>query len=130
MKVLLDTNVILDVALERQPFFLQSEEVLSLAEDGMSEAFISASTFSDLYYVIRKQKGRLLAFNFVDSVAQVYQIATVDQAVISLALTLGFLDFEDAIQCATAIVNQLDAIVTRDTQDLHSRRFRFLHHLH
>lgn len=117
MKILLDTNVILDVALERQPFFSQSEEVLSLAENGAFEAFISASTFSDLYYIIRKQKSRSLAFNFVDSVAQAYQIATVDRAVISLALTLGFQDFEDAIQCATAIVNQLDAIVTRDAQD-------------
>jgi predicted nucleic acid-binding protein len=117
VKILLDTNVILDVALERQPLFSKSEEVLSLAENGAFEAFISASTFSDLYYVIRKQKGRSLAFNFVDSIAEVYQIASVDRAVISLALTLGFQDFEDGIQCATASVNQLDAIVTRNAED-------------
>ncbi|MER3434087.1 MAG: PIN domain nuclease [Leptolyngbya sp. ERB_1_1] len=117
MKILLDTNVVLDVALERSPFFPQAEEVFALAENGAFEALISASTFSDLYYVIRKQKGRSLALDFVENLAQAFQIATVDRAVISLAFTLGFPDFEDAIQCATAIENQLDGIVTRDTQD-------------
>ncbi|MBW4523679.1 MAG: PIN domain-containing protein [Phormidium tanganyikae FI6-MK23] len=97
--------------------FPTSEEVFALAENGAFEAFISASTFSDLYYVIRKQKGRSLALDFVESIAQAFQIATVDRAVISLAFTLGFADFEDAIQCAAVIEKQLDGIVTRDTQD-------------
>ncbi|MEP0981829.1 PIN domain-containing protein [Leptolyngbya sp. FACHB-17] len=78
---------------------------------------MSASTFSDLYYVIRKQKGRSMALDFLENIAQAFQIATVDRAVISLAFTLGFADFEDAIQCATVVRNQLDGIVTRDTQD-------------
>jgi predicted nucleic acid-binding protein len=116
VKVLLDTNVLLDAALERHPFFLQSDEILLQAETEAFEAFISASTFSDLYYIIRKQKGHTPAFEFVHRAAQIYQIATVDTEVISLALRLEFSDFEDAIQCATASVNQLDAIVTRDIQ--------------
>lgn len=57
MKVLLDTNIILDVALERQPHFEASEQILAFAEQGQITGYISASTFGDLYYVIRKNKG-------------------------------------------------------------------------
>lgn len=117
MRILLDTNVILDVALQRSPFCDPAEEVFVLAENAVFEGFVSASTFSDLYYTVRRQKGRSLAPDFVESIAQTFQIATVDRAVISLAFTLGFPNFEDAIQCATAIEHQLDGIITRDTED-------------
>ncbi|GBL11309.1 hypothetical protein MSj_02812 [Microcystis aeruginosa Sj] len=58
MKVLIDTNIIIDIALERQPYFTNSETVLAFFEQGQIEGYISASTISDLYYLIRKQKGR------------------------------------------------------------------------
>ena len=117
MKVLLDTNVIVDVALERQPYFSDSETVLSFVELGQMEGYNSASTFSDLYYIIRKEKGRNLALEFLREIATFCQVATVDRAVISIALTANFRDFEDAIQHSTAVVNHLDAIVTRNPQD-------------
>lgn len=117
MKVLLDTNVIVDVALERQPYFSDSETVLSFVETGQMEGYISASTFSDLYYIIRKEKGRNLALEFLREIATFCQVATVDGAIISIALTANFRDFEDAIQHSTAVVNHLDAIVTRNPQD-------------
>lgn len=59
MKVLLDTNIIVDNALERQPFWETSEQVLLLVEQGQVEGYISASTFGDLYYIIRKARGRV-----------------------------------------------------------------------
>ncbi|GAX40066.1 PilT protein domain protein [Tolypothrix sp. NIES-4075] len=65
MKVLLDTNVIVNVALERQPYFEDSEAVLLFAEQGQVEGYISASTFSDLYYIIRREKGRDLTLEFL-----------------------------------------------------------------
>ena len=117
MKVLLDTNVIVDVALERQPYFSDSETVLSFVELGQMEGYISASTFSDFYYIIRKEKGRNLALEFLREIATFCQVATVDRAVISIALTANFRDFEDAIQHSTAVVNHSDAIVTRNPQD-------------
>lgn len=117
MKVLLDTNVILDVPLERHLFYSESVQVLSLVHQRRIEGYISASTFSDLYYIIRKDKGRKSALDFLRRTATFCQIATVDRAVISMALTTNFRDFEDAIQYSTAVVNQLDAIVTRNPQD-------------
>jgi predicted nucleic acid-binding protein len=117
VKVLLDTNVILDVPLERHPFYSESVQVLSLVYQRQIEGYISASTFSDLYYIIRKDKGRESALDFLRRTATFCQIATVDRAIISMALTTNFRDFEDAIQYATAVINQLDAIVTRNPQD-------------
>ena len=58
MKVLLDTNIIVDNALERQPFLEASEQVLLLIEQGQVEGYVSASTFGDLYYIIRRVRGR------------------------------------------------------------------------
>ena len=54
----LGTNIIIDNALEREPFWNASEQVLSLIEKGTIAGYISASTFSDLYYIIRKARGR------------------------------------------------------------------------
>ncbi len=54
MKILLDTNILLDVALERQPYFEASEQILFFAEPGQIAGYISASTFGDFYYIIRK----------------------------------------------------------------------------
>lgn len=117
MKVLLDTNIIIDVALERDPFVGDSEQILSFVEEGRIEGYISASTFSDLYYIIRKDKGRELTLEFLRSISSFCRVATVDESVISRALTLNFRDFEDAIQYSTAVANKLDAIITRDPTD-------------
>jgi predicted nucleic acid-binding protein len=117
VKVLLDTNIILDVALERQPFFGASEQILAFAEQGQVEGYVSASTFGDLYYVIRKNKGRESALDFLRNISRFCQVATVDQSAISMALATNFSDFEDAIQYSTAVINHLDTIVTRNSQD-------------
>ncbi|BAY47342.1 PilT domain-containing protein [Scytonema sp. HK-05] len=117
MKVLLDTNIILDFALERHPFYSNSVQVLSLIYQKQIEGYISASTFSDLYYIIRKDKGRASALSLLKGIVTFCQVATVDQAVISMALTSNFKDFEDAIQYSTAVLNRLDAIITRNPVD-------------
>ncbi|MBH8571884.1 PIN domain-containing protein [Nostocaceae cyanobacterium CENA369] len=117
MKVLLDSNVILDVGLERQPFFGNSDTVVSFVEEGQIEGYICASAFSDLYYIIRKEKGRNLALEFLREIVTFCRIATVDSTAINMALNLNFRDFEDAIQYSSAVLNHLDAIITRNPGD-------------
>jgi predicted nucleic acid-binding protein len=117
VKILLDTNIIIDNALEREPFWNASEQVLSLIEQGKIAGYISASTFSDLYYIIRKARGRDWTLTYLSQLVTFCQIATVNQAVITMAFTTNFKDFEDAIQYSTAVVNQLDVIITRNPQD-------------
>ena len=83
MKVLLDTNIVIDVALERQQYFEASEQILSLVEQGKIEGYISASTFSDVYYIIRKDKGRKSALDFLKKISIFCRVATVNENVTS-----------------------------------------------
>ncbi|MEZ2227234.1 type II toxin-antitoxin system VapC family toxin [Microcoleus sp.] len=117
MKVLIDTNIIVDVALDREPFFAESDRILTFVEEAQIQGYISASTFSDLYYIIRRDKGRDWSLDFLRQLATFCQVATVDNSVISMALASNFKDFEDAIQYSTAVINQIDAIVTRNPRD-------------
>ena len=68
MKVLLDTNIIVDVALGRQPYFEASEKILLLVEQEQVVGYISASTFSDLYYIIRRGRGREWTLDFLTQI--------------------------------------------------------------
>jgi predicted nucleic acid-binding protein len=117
LKILIDTNIIVDVALERHPFYPESQRILSLAYQQQIEGYISASTVSDLYYIIRKVKGRSLTLEFLQSILTFCSVAPVDRAVITTAFAANFKDFEDAIQYSTAVASQMDAIVTRNPSD-------------
>jgi predicted nucleic acid-binding protein len=117
VKVLLDTNIIVDIALERQPFFANSETVLSFVEERQIEGYISASSFGDLYYIIRREKGRDLTLELLRGIVTFCQVATVDSTAINMAFTRNFKDFEDAIQYSVTVVNNLDAIITRNPRD-------------
>lgn len=117
MKILLDTNIIVDDALEREPFLEASEQVLVLVEQGQLEGYISASTFSDLYYIIRRARGREWTLTYLRQLVNFCRVATVDSTAINMALNLNFRDFEDAIQYSTAALNHLDAIITRNPRD-------------
>ena len=126
MKVLIDTNIIMDVALQRQPFFAASNLVLSLIQQKQVEGYVSASTFGDLYYLIRKDQGRELALDFLSRLATICKVANVNETAIKMALTANFRDFEDAIQYSTAVINQLEAIITRNPQDYPNVTIRIL----
>lgn len=117
MKVLIDTNIIVDVALDREPFFAESDRILRFVEEGKIQGYASASTFSDLYYIIRRDKGRDWTLDFLRQLATFCQVAAVDDSIISMALACNFKDFEDAIQYSTAVINRVDAIVTRNPRD-------------
>ena len=121
MKALIDTNIFLDVALQRRPFLVESDLVLSFIEDEELLGYISASTISDFYYIARRGIGRTASLNFLEGLLSFCQVAMVDRVVIDGAIALtsksGFKDFEDAILNCTAIANGLDTIVTRNVKD-------------
>ena len=117
MRVLLDTNVVLDFVIERQPFFIEADEIFVRLENNKFEGFVSAITPINVFYVTRKEKGKDVAFQAVADLFKVVEIARNDKLVFQNALSLNFNDYEDAVQCACAVAGNLDAIVTRDTKD-------------
>jgi len=93
VRILLDTNVIVDVALERLPHFEASQQVLLLVVQGEIEGYISASTFSDIYYIVRRGRGREWTRDFLTWLVTYSQIATVNHAAIEMALNVDVTDW-------------------------------------
>ncbi len=117
MKVLVDTNIFLDVALERQPHLADSEQVLLFVEDNIITGYLSASSFTDLYYIIQKIRGKSWTMDFLQRVYGLCQMVSVDAHIIKKALDVQFRDFEDGVQYSVAYNNNIDVIVTRNPQD-------------
>jgi len=117
MKILIDANIALDVLLERQPFCSAGTRVLGLSKGGI-ELFLSASTITDIYYIIRRErKSKEIATALVKNILAIIDIAAVTGNTIRRAIALEWNDFEDAVQYATGENIAVDYIVTRNTSD-------------
>lgn len=114
MRVLIDTNVVLDLLQEREPFVENAASLFERIDAGEIEGFITATTITNIYYIIRKAAGKVVAQVAISQILSDLNICAVDLNVLEQALTLNFEDFEDAVQYACAVVHNLDAIVTRD----------------
>lgn len=117
MKVLIDTNVVLDLLLEREPFVETAIALFEQIERGKLAGYIAATTITNIFYIIRKTEGREVALAAIKQLLIGLQFCAVDRQTVETALSLGLKDFEDSIQLACATLNQLDAIVTRDPKD-------------
>jgi predicted nucleic acid-binding protein len=112
--ILLDTNVILDVLLDRQPHAPASAAVWSLIEKRQAEGYVSSHAITTIHYLLRKELGNTKAKRTIAQILQVFRVASVDSAVIEEALSLTFADFEDAVAAAAARQAGCDALVTRN----------------
>ena len=117
MRVLLDTDVILDVFLKREPFAEAAAELWRANEQGLYEGYVSAITPVNLFYVARRIKDVTVAHTAVTELLAAFHVCPIDQLTLQSALALPFQDYEDAVQHMSAASSQLDAIVTRDAQD-------------
>lgn len=117
MKIQIDTNIIIDYALIRQPFYDDADVIFSLIEQKKLEAYVSATTFTDIFYILKKPRGKEWTLIFLQQLLTICQISTVDEGIIKQALLKHYKDFEDDVQYHTALSNNLDAIVTRNPTD-------------
>lgn len=113
-KALLDTNVILDVLLDRQPQANRSVAVWSIIETGKAQGMLAAHALTTIHYLIRRELGTARAKRTISAVLSVLGVAAVDARVIQLALELPSTDFEDAVTAAAAQLAGCDYVVTRD----------------
>lgn len=117
MKLLLDTNVILDIALNREPFVHDAVQLIQVATSKNIAFYVSATTITDLYYIIRRSTGKESALGFIKDLLEYVHIAGVDQHTVMQALEAGMSDFEDAIQVYSAKQIDATAIITRNISD-------------
>jgi predicted nucleic acid-binding protein len=117
-KIFLDTDVALDHLADRQPFSEYAHRLLALSETGEITLCLSALSFSNRYYLLRKQKGHRDALSLLGKLKRLVRVSAVTDAEIQCALTSGFTDFEDAIQhFAARAEGGISAIITRNKAD-------------
>jgi len=124
MRVLIDTNIILDFVLARQPFYPEANEILFHLKNQKFDGYVSPITPINVFYVTRKEKDTDTAFIAVEELLNLSEIAISGRQVVQDALSLGFSDYEDAVQCSAAMAENLDGIVTRDTKDFNNSPIR------
>lgn len=117
MRVLLDTNVVLDFILKRSPFNVESKEIFVHAAQRQIEIFVSPITPINAFYTTRKEKGKDVAFQSIEKLLKIVRLTKSDNQIYQNALSLGFNDYEDAVQHECALADNLDTIVTRNTKD-------------
>ncbi|MDQ3219848.1 MAG: PIN domain-containing protein [Acidobacteriota bacterium] len=117
MKVLLDNDIVLDFLLKRKKFFDDADEIFVRLQNLEFDGYIAAITPINAFYTCRKEIGKGSAFEAVGELLGLVEVCPVGKDVLQRAFSLDFSDFEDAVQCASAMAESLDAIVTRNTKD-------------
>ena len=117
MKILFDTNIILDVLLNRTPFVDLSANLVSSVENRTIEGYLCATTITTLDYLISKARSREIAKIEIQKILTLFQIADVNSKVLSLSINSNFTDFEDAVQYFSGQCSGVKGIVTRNAKD-------------
>ena len=113
-KIYIDTNILLDVFLNREPFADASAAVFADCESGKIKGVVSAISLNNLHYILSRHIGKSKALEAVRIVLNVFTIVPLDEKILHLAADLSHKDFEDAIQLQSAIQAGVNCIITRD----------------
>jgi predicted nucleic acid-binding protein len=117
VRVLIDTNIVLDFLLQREPFFQDAELLFQEIDAGQVIGYVTATTLTDIFYISRKHtRSTEQARQAVSETLTAMVICPVDRAVLESAFNSGLVDFEDAVQIFSAVSQGLDAILTRDNK--------------
>jgi predicted nucleic acid-binding protein len=125
-RILLDTNIVLDVLLDRRGHAEASTRVWAAIENGRAEGVLAAHAVTTIHYLVQKELGATHAKRVVSAVLRVLRIASVDSAIMQEALQLPFADFEDAVTATAARAAGCRFIVTRDPKGFRESSVRAL----
>ncbi|MCY4528030.1 MAG: PIN domain-containing protein [Chloroflexi bacterium] len=115
--ILLDTDVLIDIALDRRPHSEPASELLDLLERGLQSAYIAWHTVSNFYYLVASSRGGENARDFIVDLTRFVRVAPTDTDAVHYAAGLPMADFEDALQVAAARSCGAQYIVTRNVKD-------------
>lgn len=115
--ILLDTDVLIDVALDRAPHVEASARLLTLLEQRPRMAFVAWHTLSNFYYLVSPARGKDDAQEFLVDLTRFVSVAPTDTEAFHFAAFLPLSDFEDALQVAAARACGASRIATRNTRD-------------
>lgn len=117
MKLLVDTNIVLDVVLERGESAMEAAQLLSVIEEGKADGYVAGHSVTTVYYVVSRTKDEGTARQAVSDLLDILEVIPPNDATFRRALTLPMRDYEDAVQAACALKIGADYIVTRNVKD-------------
>ena len=122
MTVFLDSNIILDILLKNQDFYQESQQLLNLADNPKVDFFISASSITDIFYIVKKKLNDAeKTKDYLRLLLELVSVAGIDETCIKNALNSSWKDFEDAVQHEASIQIQADFLITRNTKDFQTQ---------
>lgn len=114
MRILFDTNVILDLLLTREPFLHEAAKAAQYMVDGKFIGMICANSVTTVFYYLRKAIGQQEAQQTIKKLVSGFEVTSVDKIIIGHALASNFEDFEDAVIYFSALHSGAEGIVTRN----------------
>lgn len=118
MRLLIDTNVLMDVLVGREPFLRDSRYVVAICKERKAQGFLAAHTMTNLFYILRKYYAAEECRDILLDLLDIFSIMAIDGEKIKTALrNTRFKDFEDCLQMECGQEAAVDYIVTRNTKD-------------
>jgi predicted nucleic acid-binding protein len=116
-KLFIDTNVVVDLLGERDPFYDSAAKIATLADKGEIQLVVSALTYSTVYYLISRFENAILAKEKITKFKVIADTSDLTDAIIEKGLISRFTDFEDALQYYCALQEGCDVLITRNGSD-------------
>lgn len=126
MKILLDTNVVMDLLLEREPFFEASREIFLLVEEKKVQGFLSASSITTIHYLLNKAISKDEADETINILLKLFDITPLDKDTLLNALKTNGNDFEDSVIYNSAEKSNIDYLITRDKKGFKNSKVSIL----
>ena len=117
MRTLFDTNVVLDLLLDRAPFADAAASLIARVESGDLAGYIGATTVTTIHYLASQALGRARSRRHLEMLLDLFLIAPIDESVLRSALSSRLSDYEDAVLHAAAVAVHAECIVTRNIKD-------------
>jgi predicted nucleic acid-binding protein len=114
VRLLFDTNVVLDVLLAREPHAGPAVALFALVERGILRGLLGSTAVTTVHYLAEKHAGRVAARDHVRTLLGLFDVAGVTKDTLLEALDSSFADFEDAVLYHAATASDVDGVVTRD----------------
>jgi len=125
-KILIDTNVIIDIALDREPFVNHAKEIIKLIDKQKIKAYISATTVTDIYYITKRKTSHEQVIIFLENLFVFISVLSVNEGIVKKAIKSEKKDFEDAIQIETSKENDISVIITRNKKDFENSGLKIM----
>ena len=126
-KLLIDTNIVIDLLSKREEFYEEAADLFSRADKKEIKLTISSLTFANTNYILTKLKSAKEAREILRKFKVLVEILSLDDKITELALSDdNFPDFEDGLQYYSAIENQIDTIITRNKKDFKNSKIPVL----